>query len=297
MHLATDVFRILGERETTFTSHHYELLITTYLNASDLTSALSVLTIMLDAKLKVTTGTCQPLFWYLRREIPHEASRPMTAFQILQDFEAQGRKVPTAAVNACMQASIALDRFSEAIEIYKALHTVSASGPDTQTFNFLFRGCHQNVRKELAMFFANEMITLGLKPDRITYDRLIWVCLQAGDVDDALLYYEEMRGTKVKVGSGDGARAMRPRRLTWEALIMRCVKVGDGRGVAVHREYKDVQEEPSALIERAVRARFEEGGGGGGVVRVEERDGTVTDVGGGGMEELVRVSEGVGRRL
>jgi pentatricopeptide repeat protein len=256
VHLATDVFRILTERGMVFNSHHYELLVTTYLSANDLNAALSVLLIMVNANLKVNAGTCQPLFWYLRREGPGETSRPMAAFNMLQDFEASGRKVPTAAINACMQASIALERLEEAIEIYKALHTVSHSGPDTQTFNVLFRGCHMNIRKELAMFFANEMIQLGLRPDRLTYDRLILVCLQADDLEDALLYYEEMRSMKAKPGS---AAMMQPRRITWELLILQCVEKSDERAVALLRDYKELQEEPRVAVERAVKLRFEEG--------------------------------------
>jgi len=256
VHLATDVFRVLTERGTIFTSHHYELLVTTYLNANDLSAALSVILIMVDANLKVNTGTCQPLFWYLRKEMPGEASRPMAAFNQLQDFEASGRKVPTAAINACIQASIALERFEEGIEIYKALHTVSHSGPDTQTFNVLFRGCHMNIRKELAMFFANEMIQLGLKPDRLTYDRLIMVCLQADDLEDALLYYEEMRSMKVKLGS---AEVMKPRKGTWETLILTCVAKNEERAVALLRDYKQEMENPRALVEKTVRQRFEQG--------------------------------------
>ncbi|KAF2821023.1 hypothetical protein CC86DRAFT_303192 [Ophiobolus disseminans] len=255
VHLATDVFRVLTERETTFTSHHYELLITTYLNADDLSAALSVILIMVDANLKVSAGTCRPLFWYLRSEKPDESSRPLAAFHMLQDFEASGRKVPTAAINACIQASITLERFEEGIEIYKALHTVSHSGPDTETFNVLFRGCYINIRKELAMFFANEMIQLGLKPNRLTYDRLITVCLQADDLEDALLYYEEMRSTRAKPSSTE---IMKPRRATWEALIMRCAAKGDERAVALLRDYKQEQEEPRAVVEKAVRQRFEE---------------------------------------
>ncbi|KAF2028364.1 hypothetical protein EK21DRAFT_70076 [Setomelanomma holmii] len=254
VHLATDVFRVLTERGTVFTTHHYELLITTYLNAKDLSAALSVLLIMGDANLKVNIGTCQPLYWYLRREKAAEISRSMAAFNMLQNFEAFGCKVPTAAINACMQASIVLDRFEEAIEIYKALHTVSKSGPDTQTFNVLFQGCHKNNRKELAMFFANEMIQLDLKPDRLTYDRLILVCLQADDLEDALLYYEEMRSLRAKLGS---AEMMRPRRGTWEELIVRCAKVGDERAVAMLKEYKHWQEEPRLAVERAVKERFQ----------------------------------------
>jgi pentatricopeptide repeat protein len=253
--LATDVFRILTERETTFTTHHYELLINTYLKANDLSAALSAILIMADANIKVDEGTCHPLYTHLSTENMGEDSRPMQAFTVLQDFEAAGRKVPTAAINACMQASIALNRLEEAIEIYKALHTVSHAGPNTNTFNILFRGCHRSVRKELAMFFANEMIQLGLKPDRITYDRLILVCLQAGDLEDALLYYEEMVATET---SSDKA-TMKPRRMTWELLIHKCVLQGDERAVAILKAYKTGVEEPRKKVEKAVVDRFEYG--------------------------------------
>lgn len=253
--LATDVFRVLTARDTIFTTHHYELLIQTYLNANDLSAALSVILIMVDTKLKVDAGTCNPLFGYLRREQPGEPSRPLAAFHILQDFEGSGRKVPTVAINACMQASIALGRFEEAIDIYKALHTVSHAGPNTQTFNTLFQGCRQNNRKELAMFFANEMIQLGIRPDRLTYDRLISVSLASDDIEDALLYYQEMRSTSVKPGS---SRKMQPRRMTWEAIIYKCVKNGDERAVALLKDYKRFEEEPRRPVEKAVKTRFEE---------------------------------------
>lgn len=254
--LATDVFRVLTERETVFNTHHYELLVQTYLNADELSAALSAILIMADANIRVNAGTCIPLLAYLRKKNAGESSRPLHAFNILQDFEASGRKVPTAAVNTCIQASIALDRFEEAIEIYKALHTVSKAGPDTQTFNILFQGCSKNARKGLAMFFANEMIQLGLKPDRLTYDRLISVCLQSDNLEDALLYYEEMRSTPLKAGS---SRTMQPRKRTWEALILRCVSKGDDRAVATLKDYKLLEEEPKKFVEKTVIERFKEG--------------------------------------
>ncbi|EAT79258.2 hypothetical protein SNOG_13374 [Parastagonospora nodorum SN15] len=253
--LATDVFRLLTERGTILTTHHYELLVKTYLNADDLSAALSVILIMADTNIKVDAGTCHPLLWYLRQEKKDESSRPLRAFKILQDFEASGRKVPTAAINACIQASLVLERFEEGIEIYKALHTVCHAGPDTQTFNILFQGCHKYVRKELAMFLANEMIELGLKPDRLTYDRLICVCLRGNDLEDALLYYEEMRSTPIKSGS---SRMMQPRRGTWGDLIMKCVEKRDDRAVALLKDYKKLEEEPRIAVERAVSACFKE---------------------------------------
>lgn len=251
--LATDVFRLLTERDTTFNTHHYELLIATYLKANALSDALSVILIMTDANLKVDAGTCHPLYWYLHNAPPpspendeEQMSTPLHAFTLLQDFEASGRKVPTAAINCCIAASIALNRLPDALDIYKALHTVSASGPNTETFNLLFRGCSQTGRKDLAMYLASEMISLDLQPDRITYDRLILVCEHSDDLDDAVNYFEEMR-----------AADMRPRRGTYERLIDKLVEKGDQRCVGVLRDYKESGEMVSKGAEKRVRERFE----------------------------------------
>ena len=102
------------------------------------------------------------------------------------------------------------------------------------------------------MFLANEMVKLGLSPSRLTYDRLILVCLTAGDLDDAMLYYEEM----VSTGATAGKKGpMKPRRNTWEALIYRCVEEGDERAVALLNDCKDGVEEPRRNIEKAVVER------------------------------------------
>ena len=257
--LATDVFRVLTERQITFNTHHYELLITTYLKAGDLSAALSAILIMFDAKLKVDSETCQPILSYLSQEGAEKSqeSRPMKAFTILQDFSASGRKVPVPAVNACIQASITHNHLEEGIEIYKALHTVSPSGPNTQTFNILFKGCSWAARKELAMFLANEMMQLGLKPDRITYDRLILICVETDSLGDALLYYEEMR-----------ASDMFPRPFTWEKLILQCIAASDERAVALLKEYKANVNEPRRHVEKAVMDRFVYGVGSSGRVDV-----------------------------
>lgn len=95
------------------------------------------------------------------------------------------------------------------------------------------------------MFLASEMISLNLKPDRVTYDRLILVC-ESEDLDDAVAYFEEMR-----------AANMRPRRGTYERLIDRLLEKGDERCVAVLRDYKESGEMVSKGAEMRVRERFE----------------------------------------
>jgi pentatricopeptide repeat protein len=169
------------------------------------------------------------------------------AFSLLQDFEAQGRKVPTAAINCCIQAAVALKSLPHALEIYKVLHTVSPAGPNTETFNTLFRACADAGRKDLAMFLAEEMISLNLRPDRITYDRLMLVCERSGDLDDQFNYFEEMR-----------AMGLRPRKGTYEGLIKALCEANDDRAVGVLKDAKESGEVTSAAVERLVRATFED---------------------------------------
>ncbi|KAF2004762.1 hypothetical protein P154DRAFT_458844 [Amniculicola lignicola CBS 123094] len=191
--LATDVFRILAERGTVFNVHHYETLLEAYVTAEDLKSAVTLVVIMHEANVKIEEGTLSLLHRYLVQD----ETRAMTAFTVLQGLEQSGRVVPTAAVNACLRASIYANRLSEAIEIYKALHTVSRSGPDVSTFNSLLKGCELTSRKELALFVATEMVELGIKPVAKTYDRLVRVCAKTGALDDAFAYYEEMMGQEM----------------------------------------------------------------------------------------------------
>lgn len=246
--LATDVFRVLAERNTVFTNDHYEALIQCYLVANDLPAALSVVLIMQDSSLKITEDELHPLYAYLSKD----KERPMNAFMQLQDLERSGRKIPTAAVNVCIAASIKLGDLPEAIELYKALKSVAKAGPTTATFNELFRGCYRNGRKELAMYLASEMVELNVRPDRLTYDRLILTCCHAGDLDDAVTYFEEMR-----------SEGFVPRRRTHETLIEKTLQARDARCVALLKWYKDAEyrvDARVATLERVVLRNFEEDG-------------------------------------
>ncbi|KAF2201280.1 hypothetical protein GQ43DRAFT_394612 [Delitschia confertaspora ATCC 74209] len=207
--LATEVFRVLIERGTAFSHAHYEMLLEAYLNAGDLKAALSVLLIMQETGLKVTEGAVLPLYNYLIKD----PARPMEAFLELQSLEHSDRQVPTAAVNSCIQALIRFSRLEDAIEIYKVLHTVSRAGPNTATFNILFQGCHRDGREELAIFLVKEMLALRVEPDAMSYDRLILISCSVGKVEDAMLYYGEMKDL-----------GFMPRRGTLDLLIKKGVE-------------------------------------------------------------------------
>jgi pentatricopeptide repeat protein len=242
--LATDVFRVLAERDAVLTSSHYEILLETYLNANDLHSGLSVILIMTEGGIKVDEAALHPLSTFLKQN----NEMPMDAFTMLQGFHLAERQVPIAAANVCIQASVHMGRMDEAMDMYKKLDTVSQAGPNTQTFNILFQGCHKASLKDLAMFLASEMTKLNIVPDTLTYDRLILTCCEANDLHDALLYYEEMR-----------LSGCVPRRGTFMRLIEEGIAQAHPGTPQIMADMKECGMVPTRQLEMGLRENFPEG--------------------------------------
>lgn len=199
-HLATDVFRILGNRAETLQLFHYESLLETYLASSDLKTAFTLLSVMISSGVPPSESSTRPIYLHLRQN----ASSPASALSILRDLHESNRPICAPAVNVIIEAFVHHRDLDSAIETYKTLHELCPSGATTSTFNALFRGCAKAVRKDLAMFFVSEMVALKVAPNALTYDRLVLVCLNADEEEaeeektgqgfaDAWRYFEEMR--------------------------------------------------------------------------------------------------------
>lgn len=219
--LATSAIRILSSRKSSLTTFHYEALIGAYAGARDLKTAFRILVIMTKAGLQTDANTTRPLFLALTRS----RELPVKAWAELKGLMHNGHVLPVAAANVVIEAAIHTGQFEKAVELYKSLHDICTSGPNTETFNFLLQGASRNDRKDLSMFLAGEMQALGIKPDHITYDRLILACLQQDDYEDAFLYLEEM----ADVGSDqpNGGWWMRPG--TAKVMVEKCVANSDQR--------------------------------------------------------------------
>ncbi|KAL8695809.1 MAG: hypothetical protein Q9224_003143 [Gallowayella concinna] len=213
--LATDVVRVLSNRNQTLQLYHYEALIEAYVPA-ELRTAFTLLTLMASSGTPPAVSSTRPIFLYLCES----SHLPDTALSILRQVAKHRRDLPAEAVNVVIEAYIYHDKFDQALDTYKTLHTACPSGPVTSTFNTLFRGCR--ARKDTAMFLASEMVALKVAPDALTYDRLILVCLEAKvdkeDFEDAWRYFEEMRGA-----------GWWPRSGTAIALAKRCCLLRDER--------------------------------------------------------------------
>ncbi|KAJ5052330.1 uncharacterized protein L3040_002082 [Drepanopeziza brunnea f. sp. 'multigermtubi'] len=219
--LATSVIRILSSRKSPLTAFHYEALLAAYAGAGDLKTAFRVLVIMTKAGLQTDASTTRPLFLTLSKSRDLAAK----AWVELEELTHDSHVLPVAAANVVIEATIHTGQVEKAVELYKRLHDICKSGPDTETFNALLQGTSRHDRKDLSMFLAGEMQALGIKPDYLTYDRLILACLKHDDYEDAFRYLEEM----VDVGADqpDGGWYMRPG--TAKLMIERCVENDDQR--------------------------------------------------------------------
>ncbi|KAL8697018.1 MAG: hypothetical protein Q9201_007354 [Fulgogasparrea decipioides] len=213
--LATDVIRVLGNRNQNLQLHHYEALVESYL-PSDLRTAFNVLTLMTSSGIPPTESSTRAIFLHLSQS----PSLPETSLAILRELSEQQGAIPAEAVNVVIESYIYHGQFHKALELYKTLHTLCPSGPVTSTFNTLFRGCR--TRKDVAMFLTSEMVAMKILPNALTYDRLIIVCVEASstkeELTDAWRYLDEMRGA-----------GWWPRDGTTMALARKAFLVGDER--------------------------------------------------------------------
>ncbi|KZF23322.1 hypothetical protein L228DRAFT_282057 [Xylona heveae TC161] len=220
--LATDVFRVLGNRSTHFELHHYEALLEAYARSGDLETSFKILCIMKTAKAEPEEASTRPIFEYLCEHPPDELDH---ALNILTALHAERRIIPTPAYNVIIEAYIHHGDLAGAVERYKRLHTLCAAGPSTATFNILLRGCRDAGRKDVAMFLASEMLAMKIRPDALTYDRLILVCLMQMDFEDAFKYLQEMK-----------IHGWKPRQGTLVAVVKKCVAVSDPRAWSLLEE-------------------------------------------------------------
>lgn len=212
--LATSVFRVLGERDATFELHHYEMLIHTYISAGDIKTSFTVLCIMAVAGVPFNERSTRAI----SKQLESGRDAPQAALALLRELKDEGRRVPVAALNCVIEASIGLGDLRQAIEQYKQVRAVCDDKPNVATFNNLLRGCRAEGRKDLAMFLAAEMLEMRVAPNALTYDRLLLICLQAADYEDAFRYYGEMK-----------QQGWTPNQGTFIAIIHRCCEAGDQR--------------------------------------------------------------------
>ncbi|KAH8804710.1 pentatricopeptide repeat protein-like protein [Xylogone sp. PMI_703] len=224
--LATSAVQFLSSR-CPLSLHHYEALLAAYVGVEDLRTAMRILSIMSKAGMILDAPSTRPLYLYLKSKL----DLPAKAWEILESLYDNGHVIPTAAANVVIEASIAVGKFVEAVDFYRELYKICEAGPDRNTFNVLFQGATKHRRKDLAMSLASEMRAYKVKPDDLTYDRLILVCCQdENDYEDAFRYYEEMTTTNPAWWLRGG---------TASTIVKRCTVAGDKRAWDILSEMQE----------------------------------------------------------
>ena len=147
---------------------------------------------MTSTPTPLTESGASALFQYLLKE----PNRPELALRILKKHRATDKPVSIVVVNTILDVLGHFNALPTALDHYGRLKRLVPEGPTTSTFNALLRGCYKSAAKDTAMFLAAEMRELKVKPDSLTYDRLILVCCKGKfevDIDDGYKYWEEMR--------------------------------------------------------------------------------------------------------
>ncbi|KAH0538801.1 hypothetical protein FGG08_004633 [Glutinoglossum americanum] len=212
--LATDVFRVLGNRSVKFEMHHYEALLEAYTGGGDIRSAMTVLCIMKSAGVEPSEASTRAIYMFLHGQ----SDGPKEAFEILQLLRKDGRNIPVAAINCVLEVLASLGNITQALVYYKQLRDFCSDGPNRATYNVLLRGCGIMRRKDLALSLLSEMLALNISPNSLTYDRLILVCVQGDNYEDAFKYLKVMEDL-----------AFTPRIGTYKALVTKCARAGDAR--------------------------------------------------------------------
>ncbi|KAG9242376.1 hypothetical protein BJ878DRAFT_464495 [Calycina marina] len=230
--LATAALRTLSTRKTTLLVYHYEALLEAYTKTGDLSTVFRILSIMSKAGLEPDSQNTRAIFTHLTKGSTVEGRRrSVDGWNTLKRMHEEGRAVPPAAINVLLEAVITTCSFTEALSMYKQLHTVIESGPNAETFNILLRALSNprmpdtNEHKPSAMFLVSEMRALKIKPNRLTYDRLILICLMETDYSWAFRYLQEMQ----HVGHTRGEHDWWMRPGTAAAMVRRCVGDRDER--------------------------------------------------------------------
>lgn len=231
--LATSAVRLLSSRRTTLSPFHYEALLASYVGSDDMKTAFRIIGVIERAGFVPDSAMARPIFVHLTTS----PELPSIAWKILEEQFESGHNVHTMAVNVVIEATTANGHFLEAMSLYKDLHNICKSGPNTDTFNVLLQGAEKAQNKDHAMFLASEMLALGVKADFLTYDRLIMICLRDDDYEDAFNYLHEM----ITVGKDkfeNGMKGWWIRCGTATELARRCIKEGDPRARHIIEEMR-----------------------------------------------------------
>ncbi|XP_030947798.1 pentatricopeptide repeat-containing protein At5g10690 isoform X2 [Quercus lobata] len=137
------------------------------------------------------------------------ARRIDEAFELLESVE-QGTAVGNPKLSAPLIYGL-LDALIEAGDLRRANGLLRRYGfvlreggnPSVSVYNLLMKGYINTGHPLAAIAVYEEILRLGLKPDKLTYNKLIYACVKTDKLDIAMHVLEEMKDRAQKFGHDD----------------------------------------------------------------------------------------------
>ncbi|KAI0176140.1 hypothetical protein GGR52DRAFT_346970 [Hypoxylon sp. FL1284] len=266
--LAVSAIQILSSRGRKLESHHFEALIDIHTQQNDLPKAFTILCIMEKADLRPDLSSTRSIFQSLRQSDLKTRASLKLLHKLRVDY-----KVPSAAFNVVLEATIIHRAYVAAQDLYRSVRRICVDGPDIETFHLLLARC--KFRKSMHFLLA-EMEAFSIEPTWVTYDHLIRISAMQDDYRQAFDFLDKMRASKV----ADLTDNPWPSRSTALALIKRCIEARDMRAQELIAECRkrgmlidaDVQQLLEASQKQKELAESSEGPSNGVVVSPPEND-------------------------
>ncbi|XP_022729905.1 pentatricopeptide repeat-containing protein At5g10690 isoform X2 [Durio zibethinus] len=127
------------------------------------------------------------------------ARRIDEAFQLLESVEqgtAAGKpKLSAQLIYGLLNALIEAGDLRRANDLFARYGFLLCEGgsPSILTYNLLMKGYTSTGRPQAAINLHEEILRLGLEPDRLTYNTLIFACVKTENLDAAICFFKEMK--------------------------------------------------------------------------------------------------------
>ncbi|SJL10134.1 uncharacterized protein ARMOST_13518 [Armillaria ostoyae] len=244
--LATEVLGALKTAGVQWREYHVAPLVEALCRADRLKEAILSLNIMRSNNILPLPSTALPISEIISKDVDALDS----VWPILDELQEEKATIDVIALNAIIEAAVALGDLQRAVGTYKSFSDYNVV-PDRDTFRTLLDGSIVARHLPLGTIMLEGMKELDIAPDATTFRQMIELCLTQEVYDDAFLHLEEMKDAGFK-----------PTQETYEAIVVTCASRGDYRYDIAMKEMqeqgypiaKDFEVEVSQIYNRSLVA-------------------------------------------
>ncbi|KAH8424700.1 pentatricopeptide repeat protein [Aspergillus melleus] len=191
--LATSVIEFLVEIDVAPGLEDYEKLAETYLKTGDLCAGFEVWCQMHAEGIALEESSTDGFLDHMIQTRTH----PRDAWAMLKRLKELGYEIPLrcalVVIQTCEREALGDPSIvDDGIALYKELYALCPTKADASIYNSLIGMCRRAKAPDAGMFVVNEMASLAVVPNSMTFQHLIVICLDAGNFKSAIMYFQDM---------------------------------------------------------------------------------------------------------